>query len=82
MSINLLRIKMIIIEASIRMTEIALTLGSIDLRIIDQMSIGRVLSAPITKNVMRNSSNESANTTIAAPIIEGAIIGNVTFQNV
>ena len=52
--------------------------GSTVRRRLDQMNIGSVESDPITKNVMMNSSNESAKASAVAPTSSGQICGSVT----
>ena len=58
--------------------EAALMVGSTVRLIIDQIIIGSVDSLPLTKTVMMSSSNDSANTKIAAPTMLGRRMGNVT----
>ncbi len=62
------------------MSSVEMTLidGSIVRRRLDQMNMGRVESEPITKNVMMNSSKESANASEVAPTRIGQICGSVT----
>ena len=55
--------------------------GSTVRRRLDQMNIGSVESDPITKNVMMNSSNESAKASAVAPTRSGQICGSVTRRN-
>ncbi|MNZ95576.1 hypothetical protein D3C78_1147360 [compost metagenome] len=55
----------------------ALMVGSTVRRIIDQIIMGSVDSLPLTKTVIISSSNESANTKIAAPTMLGRRIGKV-----
>ncbi|MNP43477.1 hypothetical protein D3C76_1372980 [compost metagenome] len=55
--------------------------GSTVRRIIDQTIIGSVVSLPLTNTVMINSSNDRANTRMAAPIRLGRRIGRVTMRN-
>ena len=64
----------------ISMSSVEMTLidGSIVRRRLDQMNMGRVESEPITKNVMMNSSKESANASEVAPTRIGQICGSVT----
>ena len=65
---------------SMSSVEMTLIDGSIVRRRLDQMNMGRVESEPMTKNVMMNSSKESANASEVAPTRIGQICGSVTFR--
>lgn len=59
----------------------ALIMGVIELRIMPQTSVGRVLPPPRVKKVMTKSSSEIAADMSAAPITVGRMIGSVTVRN-
>ena len=54
--------------------------GSTVRRSLEKMNIGSVESGPMTKNVMMNSSKESANASAVAPTSTGQISGSVTLR--
>jgi len=64
------------------MVAIELIVGDTPLLNIPHITMGRVFLFPIMKKVTRNSSKDNANVSIITPIIEGRIIGNVTYLNV
>jgi len=64
------------------MVAIEFIVGDTPRRSIPQITMGSVLRLPIMKKVTRNSSKDSAKVSIMTPIIEGLMIGNVTYLNV
>ena len=65
-----------------RSVETTLIEGSTVRRSLEKMNIGSVESGPMTKNVMMNSSKESANASAVAPASTGQIWGSVTLRKI
>lgn len=70
------------IEKNRTIVAIEFIVGDTPLLNMPQISMGRVFLFPIMKKVTRNSSKDNANVSIITPIIEGRMIGNVTYLNV